>query len=37
MAYEGLSKRVNYPGIKAVTTAMTQAERYGTPWARRCG
>ena len=31
MAYEGLSKRVNYPGIKAVTTAMTQAERYGTP------
>ncbi len=30
-AYEGLSKRVNYPGIKAVTTAMTQAERYGTP------
>jgi tight adherence protein C len=31
MAYDGLSKRVNYPGIKAVTTAMTQAERYGTP------
>ncbi len=31
LAYEGLSKRVNYPGIKAVTTAMTQAERYGTP------
>ncbi len=30
-AYEGLSKRVNYSGIKAVTTAMTQAERYGTP------
>jgi tight adherence protein C len=31
LAYEGLSKRVNYAGIKAVTTAMTQAERYGTP------
>ncbi len=31
MAYEGLSKRVNYPGIKSVCTAMIQAERYGTP------
>lgn len=31
MAYEGLSKRVNYPGVKAVMTAMIQAERYGTP------
>jgi len=31
MAYDGLSRRTNYPGIKAVTTAMTQAERYGTP------
>jgi tight adherence protein C len=31
MAYDALAKRVNYPGIKAVTTAMTQAERYGTP------
>ena len=31
LAYDGLSKRVNYDGIKAVTTAMTQAERYGTP------
>lgn len=31
MAYEGLAKRTNYPGIKAVTTAMIQAERYGTP------
>ena len=30
-AYEGLAKRVNYPGIKSVCTAMTQAERYGTP------
>ena len=31
MAYEGLSKRTNHPGIKSVTTAMIQAERYGTP------
>jgi tight adherence protein C len=31
MAYEGLAKRTNYPGIKAVVTAMIQAERYGTP------
>ena len=31
MAYEGLAKRVNYPGVKAVVTAMIQAERYGTP------
>lgn len=31
MAYEGISKRVNYPGVKAVMTAMIQAERYGTP------
>jgi tight adherence protein C len=31
MAYEGLAKRVNYPGVKAVVTAMVQAERYGTP------
>ena len=31
MAYEGLAKRTNHPGIKSVTTAMTQAERYGTP------
>lgn len=31
MAYEGLAKRVNHPGIKSVTTAMIQAERYGTP------
>ena len=30
-AYEGLAKRVNYPGIKSVATAMIQAERYGTP------
>jgi tight adherence protein C len=30
-AYEGLSKRTNHPGIKAVATAMIQAERYGTP------
>jgi tight adherence protein C len=31
MAYEGLSRRVNHPGIRAVATAMTQAETYGTP------
>src|SRR5215217_3553081 len=30
-AYEGLAKRTNHPGVKAVTTAMIQAERYGTP------
>jgi tight adherence protein C len=31
MAYEGLSRRTNHPGIKSVMTAMIQAERYGTP------
>ena len=31
LAYEGLSRRTNHPGIKSVTTAMIQAERYGTP------
>jgi len=31
MAYEGLAKRTNHPGIKSVMTAMIQAERYGTP------
>jgi tight adherence protein C len=31
LAYEGLAKRTNHPGIKAVSTAMIQAERYGTP------
>lgn len=31
MAYEGLAKRTNHPGIKAVCTAMIQSERYGTP------
>lgn len=30
-AYEGLSKRCNHPGVKAVATAMIQAEKYGTP------
>ncbi len=30
-AYEGLARRTNHPGIKSVCTAMTQAERYGTP------
>ena len=31
MAYEGLAKRTNHPGIRSVTMAMIQAERYGTP------
>jgi tight adherence protein C len=31
MAYEGLARRTNHPGIKSVVTAMVQAERYGTP------
>ncbi len=31
MAYEGLAKRVNYPGVRSVMTAMIQSERYGTP------
>jgi len=34
MAYEGLARRTAHPGIKAVTTAMIQAERYGTPLAQ---
>ncbi|MEM9965651.1 MAG: type II secretion system F family protein, partial [Asticcacaulis sp.] len=33
MAYEGLARRTNHPGIKAVCTAMIQAEKYGTPLA----
>lgn len=31
MAYEGLSRRTNHPGIKSVCTAMIQGEKYGTP------
>jgi tight adherence protein C len=31
LAYEGLGKRINNTGVKAVATAMIQAERYGTP------
>ena len=31
MAYENLARRNNHPGIKAVSTALIQAERYGTP------
>ncbi len=30
-AYENLAKRTGLPGIKAVSTALIQAERYGTP------
>jgi tight adherence protein C len=31
MAYEGLALRTNHPGIRSVTMAMIQAEKYGTP------
>ena len=31
LAYDGFSKRINHPGVKSVSTAMIQAERYGTP------
>ena len=31
MAYENLARRNNHPGIRAVATALIQAERYGTP------
>ena len=31
MAYEGLAVRTNHPGVKAVCTAMVQAEKFGTP------
>ena len=31
MAYDGMAKRTDHPGIRAVATAMTQAETYGTP------
>ena len=31
MAFENLGKRTGLPGIKAVATALIQAERYGTP------
>lgn len=30
-AYENLAKRTGLSGVKAVTTALVQAERYGTP------
>ncbi|MEO1040181.1 MAG: type II secretion system F family protein [Pseudomonadota bacterium] len=30
-AYENLAYRTNHPGVKAVATALVQAERYGTP------
>jgi len=30
-AYEGMARRTNHAGMKSVMTAMTQAERYGTP------
>jgi tight adherence protein C len=31
VAYENLGKRTGLPGVQAVTTALIQAERYGTP------
>lgn len=31
MAFENLGKRTGIPGVKAVATALIQAERYGTP------
>jgi tight adherence protein C len=31
VAFENLAKRTNLPTVKAVTTALIQAERYGTP------
>lgn len=31
VAYENLARRTTHPGVKAVTIALTQAERYGTP------
>ncbi len=30
-AYENLARRNNHPGIRAVSTALIQSERYGTP------
>ncbi len=33
MAYENLARRTGLDGVKAVTTALIQAERYGTPLA----
>jgi len=30
-AYENLARRTNHPGVQAVATALTQAEKYGTP------
>ena len=31
LAYENLAKRTGLDGVKAVTTALIQSERYGTP------
>jgi tight adherence protein C len=31
LAYEGVSRRTNHPGVKAVMTSMIQSEQYGTP------
>jgi tight adherence protein C len=31
MAFDNLAKRCGHPGVKAVATALNQAEKYGTP------
>lgn len=31
VAYENFAKRTNHPGVRAVATALIQAEKYGTP------
>ena len=31
LPYEGVSRRTNHPGVKAVMTSMIQSEQYGTP------
>ncbi|WP_371454833.1 type II secretion system F family protein [Brevundimonas sp. LM2] len=31
LAYDGLARRTNHPGVRSVATAMIQAEQYGTP------
>lgn len=33
-AYENLGKRTGLPGVKGITTALIQSERYGTPLGR---
>ncbi len=35
-AYDNLANRTGLEPVKSVTQALIQAERYGTPWHRRC-